>query len=100
MAAFLILNYDVVDTDRLAAYRVAATPVLLGPDAGELMVSTDDTVHLAEAPEGGTYTVMLRFRDVEHAYAVYGSDAYRDLLNARLAATEPKAAFIVPEFTA
>ncbi|MFD3677846.1 DUF1330 domain-containing protein [Streptomyces sp. NPDC058613] len=100
MTAFLILNYDVVDADRLAAYRVAATSVLLGPDAGELMVSTDDTIHLAETPNGGTHTVILRFRDVEHAHAVYGSDVYRELLDARLAATEPKAAFIVPEFTA
>jgi uncharacterized protein (DUF1330 family) len=100
MTAFLILNYDVVDAGRLTAYRAAATPVLLGPGAGELMVSTAETIHLAEAPEGGTHTVVLRFRDVEHARAVYGSDAYRDLLGARLAATEPRAAFIVPEHTA
>ena len=100
MTALLILNYDVVYTDGLAAYRAAATPVLLGPDAGELVVSTAETIHLPEAPKGGTHTVVLRFRNVEHARAVYGSDAYRSLLDARLAATEPKAAFIVPEYTA
>jgi uncharacterized protein (DUF1330 family) len=100
LTALLILNYDVVDTDRLTAYRVAATPVLLGPDAGELLVSTDQTIHLPEAPKGGTHTVVLRFRDVEHARAVYGCAAYRDLLDARLAATEPKAAFIVAEYAA
>ncbi|GAB2934467.1 DUF1330 domain-containing protein [Streptomyces heilongjiangensis] len=97
MTALLILNYDVVDAERLAAYRVAAAPALLGPDAGELVSSTDRTLHLAEAPEGGTHTVVLRFRDVEHARSVYASDAYRAHLGARLAATTPHSAFVVPE---
>ncbi|MEV6101307.1 DUF1330 domain-containing protein [Nocardia sp. NPDC051981] len=99
MTALLILNYDVTDPERLDTYRAAATPVLLGPDAGELLASTDRTVHLPEvgpAP-GGTHTVVLRFRDAEHAYAVYTSARYQELLEERLAATVPVSAMIVPE---
>jgi uncharacterized protein (DUF1330 family) len=99
VTALLILNYDVTDPQRLAAYRQAAGPVLVGPDRGELLASTDSTVHLGEGgrPPGGTHTVVLRFRDAEQARAVYESAAYRPLLEERLAATAPFAAMIVPE---
>ncbi|WP_433566624.1 DUF1330 domain-containing protein [Nocardia sp. CA-151230] len=46
---------------------------------------------------GGTHTVVLRFRDIEQARAVYDSADYQDLLDERLAATVPFAAMIVPE---
>ncbi|MGK4578604.1 DUF1330 domain-containing protein [Kitasatospora sp. HPMI-4] len=98
MPALLILNYDVTDPQRLDAYRQAAAPVLLGPGAGELLASTDQTVHLPEGgrPAGGTHTVVLRFADAEQARAVYESDRYRELLEERLAATVPFTAMIVP----
>jgi uncharacterized protein (DUF1330 family) len=98
MPALLILNYDVTDPERLDAYRQAAAPVLLGPDAGELLASTDRTVHLHEGgrPSGGTHTVVLRFADAEQARAVYESEDYRALLEERLAATVPHTAMIVP----
>ncbi|MBV6703064.1 DUF1330 domain-containing protein [Kitasatospora aureofaciens] len=101
MTALLILNYDVTDPQRLDAYRQAATPVLLGPDSGELLASTDRTVHLHEGgrPAGGTHTVVLRFRDADQARAVYESSRYRELLEERLAATVPFAAMIVPEIS-
>jgi uncharacterized protein (DUF1330 family) len=99
MTALLILNYDVIDPQRLAAYRQAAGPVLVGPDGGDLLASTDSTVHLGEGgrPPGGTHTVVLRFGDAEQARTVYESAAYRQLLEERLAATVPFAAMIVPE---
>ncbi|MFF2073906.1 DUF1330 domain-containing protein [Kitasatospora sp. NPDC058162] len=96
MSALLILNYDVTDLERLTAYRKAATPVLLA--SGELVASTDRTVHLGEGgrPPGGTHTVVLRFADAEQARAVYESEAYREHLEERLAATVPFTAMIVP----
>ncbi|MEU6587172.1 DUF1330 domain-containing protein [Nocardia sp. NPDC046763] len=99
MTALLILNYDVTDSRRLDIYREAAAPVLLGPGRGELLASTDRTVHLGEGggSAGGTHTVVLRFRDIEQARAVYDSADYQDLLDERLAATVPFAAMIVPE---
>jgi uncharacterized protein (DUF1330 family) len=99
MTALLILNYDVTDPARLNTYREAAAPVLVGPDSGELLASTDQTVHLREAAHtpGGTHTVVLRFRDAEQARAVYESARYQELLDERLAATVPFTAMIVPE---
>ncbi|MGC0313672.1 DUF1330 domain-containing protein [Kitasatospora acidiphila] len=99
MTALLILNYDVTDPQRPDAYRQAATPVLLGPDGGQLPAGTDQTVHLRAGgrPPGGTHTVVLRFRDAEQARAVYESARYQELLDERLAATVPFTAMIVPE---
>ncbi|MFB7909813.1 DUF1330 domain-containing protein [Kitasatospora sp. NPDC059146] len=96
MPALLILNYDVTDPERLEAYRQGAAAVLLGP--AELVASTDRTVHLGEGgrPPGGSHTVVLRFADAEQAHAAYASDAYRGLLEERLAATVPFTAMIVP----
>ena len=96
MPALLILNYDVTDPVALAAYRSAAGPVLLGTGAGELVASVPDTVFLAEGAPQGTHTVVLRFADVETARQVYGSEAYRPLLEARLRATRPRFAMVVP----
>lgn len=96
MPAFLVLTYDVTDVDRLTHYRDAATPSLLGAGGGELVVSTGHTAHLPEAPPRGTHTVILRFRDAEHARAVYESEEYQAVVGERLAATTPGIAMIVP----
>ena len=96
MPAFLVLTYDVNDHDRLLRYRDAATPALLGPSGGELVVSTADTVHLPEASSQGTHTVILRFRDADHARRVYESEAYQKVVGERLAAVTPRVAMIVP----
>ncbi|SDG04748.1 Uncharacterized conserved protein, DUF1330 family [Blastococcus aurantiacus] len=96
MAAYLILTYDVTDQDRLLRYRNAATPALLGPDGGELVVSTSQTLHLPEAPSSGTHTVILRFDDADHARRVYESGSYQAVIEERLAATTPRIAMIVP----
>lgn len=97
MAAFLILTYDVLDAPALSSYRAAATQALLGPDAGELVVSTDRTEHLPEAGSAGTHTVVLKYRDAAHARRVYESTAYQAVIGDRLAATVPRVAMIVPD---
>ena len=96
MAALLILNYDVHDAKALGRYRTAAAPVLVGAGAGELMVSSDQTVGLAESPAAGSHTVVLRFASVESAHEVYESEAYRPLLADRLRAVSPRFAAVVP----
>ncbi|MGL4177550.1 MAG: DUF1330 domain-containing protein, partial [Dermatophilaceae bacterium] len=97
MTALMILTYDVTDADRLGWYRDAAAPVLLGPDRGELVLSTDRTVHLPEASSNGTHTVVLRFASAERAREIYESPEYQDVLAGRLAATVPSVAMIVDE---
>ena len=96
MPALLVLNDDVTDPAALAAYRSEAAPVLLGPGRGELVASTPETRFLAEGPAQGTHTVVLRFPDVEAAERVCRSEAYRPLLEARLRATRPRFALVVP----
>lgn len=97
MPALLILNYDVTDPAALAEYRKAATPVLLGPGRGELVASTAPTEFLGEGAPMGTHTVVLRFPDAETARRVYESEDYRPHLEARLRATRPRFAMVIPE---
>lgn len=95
MTALLVLNYDVHDDDLLHTYREAAAPVILG-SSGQLVTSTDSTHHLGEGDtSGGTHTVVLAYADVAEALARYESTEYRALLEQRLAATTPRAAFVV-----
>jgi len=94
--ALLVLTYDVLDADRLARYRDAATPALLGEGGGVLVISTARTEHLPEASSSGTHTVVLRFDDADHARRVYESEAYQAVVGERLAATTPRIAMIVP----
>ena len=96
MPALLILNYDVSDPAALERYRTAAAPILVGEGAGELMVSTDQTVPLAESGVAGTHTVVVSFSSVEAATDIYDSHAYRALLADRLRAVSPRFAAVVP----
>lgn len=84
MAAYLILNYDVLDAELLAAYRQAAAPMLVGPRAEALLVSTPNTLDLGEASDAGTDTVIIRFEDRAHALRAYHSGAYQAILRGRL----------------
>jgi uncharacterized protein (DUF1330 family) len=96
MSALLILNYDVHDQTVLERYRTAAAPVLIGDGAGELIVSTDQTMGLAEHPHAGTHTVVLRFSSTSAALTTYTSRAYQPMLEERLRAVTPRFAAIVP----
>ncbi|WP_372728035.1 DUF1330 domain-containing protein [Nocardioides sp.] len=97
MPALLILNYDVHDRDLLHDYRGRATPILM-VGTTRLIASTNDTIHLAEAPAGGTHTVVLEFPDVAEAQRVYSSQEYQEVLQDRLRATTPRSAMIVPTY--
>ena len=92
----MILNYDVDDRDGLEAYRDAARPILLGPDAGEVVAISSRTVDLAEGERAGSDTVILRFSSVARAQEVLGSGEYEAIVGLRHRCTTPRAAFIVP----
>ncbi|MER7850426.1 MerR family transcriptional regulator [Kitasatospora sp. NPDC096077] len=106
MTALLILTFAVTAPQRPAAHRRTAAPPpgrsvpgRPGPGGGELLASTNGTVrlHPGGRPTGGTHTVVLRFRDAQHARAGYESTRYRDLLEERFATAVPFSAVIVPE---
>ncbi len=93
MSAYLILHYDVTDPERLAAYREAATPVLLGEGRGEVLAVDDK----AKALEGtaGSHAVLLRFDSVEQARQLYESEEYQATIGDRLGATRNGVAILV-----
>lgn len=94
MTALLILNYDVIDEQRLMAYRRSAGEAILG-SAGRLITSTTHTTGLKEGTATGRRTVIIEYPSREEAEARYRSAAYQALLQERLAATIPRTAFIV-----
>lgn len=90
----LILNYDVKDERAFARYRAAATEVIEG-DRGQVLVSTSSTTHLAEAPRGGTRTVVIWYPSRPEAERCYWSIEYQSILPDRIAATSPHVALLV-----
>ncbi len=96
MPALLIINYDVVDADRLEAYRAPAVSALVGPGKGVVVAVTGDTVDLGEGHGAGATTVMLEYPSVEAAQNALASEAYQAVVDERLAATNPSFAIIVP----
>lgn len=97
MTVLMILNYDVTDREGLLAYREAAGPILVGPDAGERVAMSADTIDLPEGEIAGTDTVVLRFASAERARELFESEAYQAVVGDRYRNTTPRAAFIVPE---
>ena len=94
MTALLILNYDVVDGQRLQDYRHSAAQAILG-STGRLVTSTNDTLGLDESTTTGRTTIIIEYPSREEAERRYKSVAYQAILPERLAATIPRAAFIV-----
>jgi uncharacterized protein (DUF1330 family) len=96
MPAYMVLDYDADDPEALAAYREAATPMLLGPGLAEVVAVRDATVALPEGVAIGTHAVSLRLEDVRQARAVYDTQDHQSVPGDRLAATRPSAALIAP----
>ncbi len=92
--ALLILNYDVHDRERLIRYREAASGALQRGGA-VVITSTDQTLSVAEVPDGGTDTVVLGFSSRAAAEAAYSSSTYQAVIGERLASTIPRSGLIV-----
>jgi uncharacterized protein (DUF1330 family) len=92
--ALIVLNYDVDDLDALMSHRRQATGIIDASPAA-VVTSTGRTESLDEGPRTGSHTVVLRYPSLAEARMRYSSEAYRALLPARLAATTPRAAFLV-----
>lgn len=93
IGALLVLNYDVHDWDRLQRYREAATEVLR--DLGAVLVTSSSASPVGEVSAAGSTTVILGFASHEAAEQAYTSPEYQAVVGERLAATTPRAAFIV-----
>ena len=96
MAALLIINYDVTDTERLDACRASAVIGLVELGEGTVLAVTDSTVDLGEGNGAGATTVILGFSSAESAQRAFASDEYQAVVGERIAATNPSFAIIVP----
>jgi len=97
MTAYLIVNYNIDDSDAYKEYQKGAGPALkIGSDAKLLALD-----HKSERLEGDTaasQTVVIEFESKEAAKAIYESGDYQAVLPTRLGATSSHFAVLVDGF--
>ncbi|MDG2114482.1 MAG: DUF1330 domain-containing protein [Actinomycetota bacterium] len=91
MTAYLVANYDVVDTDKYREYQQGAAPIMGG--GGKLLVL--DPASTVKEGDGGAQTVVIEYPTKEAALAAYESDEYQAVVGIRLGATSNGRAVIV-----
>jgi uncharacterized protein (DUF1330 family) len=75
MAAYVVIQVEVLDPEQYAPYRAASTTALAAA-GGEFIVRGGDVEVLEGDPPPGR-TVVLRFPSMDAARAWYHSDAYQ-----------------------
>ena len=91
MAAYLVANYDVVDSDRYREYQKGAAPIIAG--GGKILVL--DPASTIKEGEAGAQTVVIEYPTKEAALAAYESADYQAVVGIRLEATTNGRAVIV-----
>lgn len=91
MAAYLVVNYDVVDPDQYKQYQKGAAPIMAG--GGKILVL--DPASVVKEGEAGVQTVVIEYPTKEAALAAYESDEYQAVVGIRLGATTNGRAVIV-----
>ena len=94
MSAYLIANYDVVDSDVYRAYQKQSTSIMAG--GGKLLVLDGASVGKEGTP--GAQTVVIEYPTKEAALAAYESDGYQAVVGIRLSAITNGLAVIVDGF--
>jgi uncharacterized protein (DUF1330 family) len=91
MTAYLVANYDVVDSDRYREYQKGAAPIMAG--GGKILVL--DPASTIKEGEAGAQTVVIEYPTKEAALAAYESADYQAVVGIRLEATTNGRAVIV-----
>lgn len=91
MAAYLVVNYDVVDTDQYKQYQKGAAPIMAG--GGKLLAL--DSASVVKEGEAGAQTVVIEYPTKEAALAAYESEDYQAVVGIRLGATTNGRAVII-----
>lgn len=81
MSAFILVSYDVVDSDGFAGYVPGVMP-LLQKHGAEVLVAESDA-HVLEGDKRSVY-VVLRFESEEAALGWYNDPAYEPVKKIRL----------------
>jgi uncharacterized protein (DUF1330 family) len=91
MAAYLVVNYDVVDTDQYKQYQKGAAPIMAG--GGKLLALDAESV--AKEGDPGAQTVVIEYPTKEAALAAYESEDYQAVVGIRHGATTNGRAVII-----
>ncbi len=94
MSAYLIANYDVVDSDVYRAYQKQSMPIMAG--GAKLLVLDGASVGKEGTP--GAQTVVIEYPTKQAALAAYESDGYQAVVGIRLSAIANGLAVIVDGF--
>lgn len=97
MTAYLILNYNVDDTDSYKEYQKGAGPAL-GIGSGTKLLVLDHKSERIEGDGSASNTVVLEFESKEKAKEMYESGDYQAVLPTRLGATSSHFAVLVEGF--
>ncbi|MFQ5691297.1 MAG: DUF1330 domain-containing protein [Gemmatimonadota bacterium] len=89
MAAYLVANYRITNSESYAAYPPAVVPTLASHDA-EILVADYESEALEGDPS--SVTVVLRFPSKEAARAWYDSPEYQSIVHLR---TDNSQGFVV-----
>jgi len=98
MTAYLILNYDVEDSEGFKEYQQGAAPGLRIGSECKLLV-LDQGSEPMEGESSGSSTVVLEFESKEKAREIYESAEYQAVLPIRLGATSNHFAVLVDGFS-
>ena len=86
MTAYLIVNHNVIDAERLGAYAAAAAgPLGVGTDSKVLVA--DEATEALEGTTPGTRTIVLEFESKEKARELINSPEYQAIAGERLEST-------------
>ena len=94
MAAYLIVNFDVEDSELYAEYASEASQAMGIGEDGQILVADSESERL-EGESAGHRTIVVRFESKQRARALYESGEYQALLPKRLAATSSHFAILV-----
>jgi uncharacterized protein (DUF1330 family) len=93
MAAYLVVNYDIIDPESYRSYQQQASPVMAG---GKLLVLDPASEPMEGTP--GAQTVIIEYPDKATALAAYRSAEYQAVVGIRHGATQNGRAVIVDGF--
>ncbi len=94
MPAYLIVNYNVENSELYGEYAAAAAPAMKIGDACKLLALDPKTVQV-EGESAGHQTVVLQFDSKEQARQIYESGDYQAVVGKRFQATSNHFAILV-----
>lgn len=84
MPAYIVLNYDLTDSEKTGAYLELAPAIVA--DGGSVLAM--DTASVSKEGTPGHQTVLIEFESKDAALAAYESHQYQSALPLRTEATE------------